>query len=124
MFPYPIQVALFCFQSLLLTESLLLSFPVGTKTLQFPTFSCLSAFNGNPIQIFPVQNLRAARRNLMQLVTFFRDSRANPSLYWRKDHILFNLDCSSSKTLPMHRFHQYENNKYLYLVILTISFAI
>lgn len=38
-----IQLALFRFQSLLLTKSLLISLPAGTKTLQFPAFPCLAA---------------------------------------------------------------------------------
>ena len=37
-----IQFALFCFRSLLLTESQLISFPAGTKTFQFPAFPILS----------------------------------------------------------------------------------
>ena len=37
-----IQFALICFQSLLLTESLLISFPPGTKTFQFPGFPDLT----------------------------------------------------------------------------------
>ena len=37
-----IRFALFCFRSLLLTESQLISFPAGTKTFQFPAFLLLS----------------------------------------------------------------------------------
>ena len=40
--PYGIQFALFRVQSPLLTESLLVSFPAGTKMLQFPAFPILT----------------------------------------------------------------------------------
>ncbi len=39
-----IRFALFCFRSLLLTESQLISFPAGTKTFQFPAFLLLSEY--------------------------------------------------------------------------------
>ena len=41
-FQQRIQFALSCFQSLLLTTSLLISFPLGTKTFQFPRFPILT----------------------------------------------------------------------------------
>lgn len=37
-----IQFALCCFRSLLLTASLLVSFPAGTETFQFPALAILS----------------------------------------------------------------------------------
>jgi hypothetical protein len=43
-----IQIALCCFRSLLLTASLLVSFPAGTKMLQFPAFPFLSERLGDP----------------------------------------------------------------------------
>ncbi len=39
--PVPIQFTLYRFQSLLLTVSQLISFPLGTKTLQFPKFAIM-----------------------------------------------------------------------------------
>ena len=44
MFPYQIQFAFRCFQSLLLTASQLISFPPGTKMFQFPGFPILSDY--------------------------------------------------------------------------------
>jgi hypothetical protein len=50
-----------------------ISFPAGTKTLQFPALDILSDFlkEGSPIQESSVQRLRAPRRSLSQLVTLF-----------------------------------------------------
>ena len=47
-FQKSIQFALFGFRSPLLTESRLISFPVGTKMFQFPTFPLLPEQFGNP----------------------------------------------------------------------------
>ena len=41
-----IRFVLFCFRSTLITESLLLSFPAGTKMLQFPAFPLLWSSSG------------------------------------------------------------------------------
>ncbi len=48
MLPYGIRFALCCFRSLLVTASQLVSFPPGTKMLQFPGFSILSDQFRNP----------------------------------------------------------------------------
>lgn len=48
MLPLGIQFALLPFRSTLIRESRLLSFPAGTKMLQFPAFSILSDQFGNP----------------------------------------------------------------------------
>lgn len=60
-----IQFALCRVRSLLLTASRLISFPAGTKTLQFPAFPILADQHKamNHIQKFPVQWLRAPRRD-------------------------------------------------------------
>jgi len=42
---WEIQLALLPFRSLLIRESLLFSFPTGTKMFQFPAWFCLSAWN-------------------------------------------------------------------------------
>ena len=43
-----IQFALYCFRSLLLTASQLVSFPAGTKMLQFPAYAVLSDLFRDP----------------------------------------------------------------------------
>ena len=48
MLPCRIQFALYCFRSLLLTASQLVSFPPGTKMLQFPGYPILSDQFRNP----------------------------------------------------------------------------
>ncbi|MDN5367143.1 MAG: hypothetical protein PWQ11_554 [Candidatus Diapherotrites archaeon] len=53
----------------------LLSFPAGTKMLQFPAFPCLVG----TIRRSPVRWLRAPRRGLSQLATAFFGARAEPS---------------------------------------------
>ena len=59
-----IQFALCCFRSLLITASLLISFPAGTKTLQFPAFPILTDLKSSLIQASPVQSVLATRRSI------------------------------------------------------------
>ena len=56
----------------------LLSFPAGTKMLQFPAFPCLVG----TIRRSPVRWPRAPRRGLSQLATAFVGARAEPSTGW------------------------------------------
>ena len=66
-----IQFELSCVQSPLLTASLLVSFPAGTETIQFPAFPILSDLMRSLIQKSPVQRLHATRRSISQLATSF-----------------------------------------------------
>ena len=54
--------------------SKLISFPTGTKTLQFPVFVIITDYLievGSPIQQSWVQRMHAPRPSLMQLATVF-----------------------------------------------------
>jgi hypothetical protein len=70
-----VQFALCRFRSPLLTASLLLSFPAGTKMFQFPAFplptGSAAKAAGGPIRESPVRRLPAPRRGLSQLATPF-----------------------------------------------------
>lgn len=70
-----VQFALCRFRSPLLTASLLLSFPAGTKMFQFPAFplptGSAAKAAGGPIRASPVRRLPAPRRGLSQLATPF-----------------------------------------------------
>lgn len=78
-FPYRIQFALCCFRSPLLTASLLISFPAGTKTLQSPALPILTDLMGNPIRRSSVQRFHTPRRGLSQLGTSFISCGAKSS---------------------------------------------
>ena len=67
-----IRFVLLCFRSTLITESLLLSFPAGTKMLQFPAFPLLIG----TVQVSRVQRLHAPRPGLSQLATPFYSTQA------------------------------------------------
>ena len=66
-----IQFALCRFQSLLFTTSLLVSFPSGTKTLQFPEFPIFTDSKTNRIRTSLVQRLHAPRQGISLLVASF-----------------------------------------------------
>src|SRR3989344_6662099 len=66
-----IQFALFRFFSLILTESRLIFFPLGTETLQFPRFLSISALLRSLIRGSSVQCPHAARRSFSLLATPF-----------------------------------------------------
>ena len=66
---------LFPFRSPLLRESLLISFPPGTKMFPFPGFASLSGFSGCPIRISTDLRSLAAPRGFSQLATSFFASR-------------------------------------------------
>ena len=66
-----IQFALCCFQSPLLTASLLISFPTGTKMFQFPVFPYLPVLMRSRIRKSLDQRLRAPPQSILQLVTSF-----------------------------------------------------
>ncbi len=85
-FPRGIRIGLCRFRSTLLTASLLLSLPAGTKMIQFPAFPLLTECRrsgGWPIRESPDRRLRAPPRGLSQLATPFVGSRAKPSAAWR-----------------------------------------
>ncbi len=67
MLPWQIRFALYCFRSLLLTASQLVSFPPGTKMLQFPGLPILS----DQIQESLARRLHASHQGLSQLATPF-----------------------------------------------------
>ena len=95
MFPHRIQFALCWFQSPLLTASLLISFPPGTKTFQFPGFPVLSDLMRSRIQKSLVQRIHAPRQSLMQLVTSFfglnEPSHPSNSVVWIIFHLMHGL---------------------------------
>ena len=67
-----IQFELYRFRSLLLTASQLISFPAGTKTLQFPAFPDHDwSLRRSLIRTSLVQCLRSARQGFSLLVTSF-----------------------------------------------------
>jgi len=66
-----IQFTLSCVQSLLLTASLLISFPPVTKTFQFTGLLVLADLMRSRIRKFSVQRLPPPRRNVSQVVTSF-----------------------------------------------------
>ena len=74
-FPPRVQFALCRFRSPLLTASLLLSFPAGTKMFQFPAFplpdGSAAKAAGGPIRESPARRLPAPHRGLSQLATPF-----------------------------------------------------
>lgn len=72
-FHIKIQFALFCFFSLILTESRLISFPLGTKMFQFPKLPFLSEWlmSSSLIQGSLVQWLLAPRQSISQLAAPF-----------------------------------------------------
>ncbi len=77
-----IRFVLFPFQSPLLRESRLLSFPAGTKMFQFSASAILTDHleeMGSPIKEFRVQRLHAPTPDLLQLATLFIATRAKSS---------------------------------------------
>ena len=93
-FRQKIRFALCRFRSPLLTASLLLSLPAGTKMFQFPAFPIAYSNHygftvaGCPIRESPVQRLLAPTRGLSQLGTPFISARAKPFTRWRSSSSL------------------------------------
>lgn len=75
------------FRSLLLTASLLITFPAVTKTFQFTAFAILTDSVVTHIRVSLVQNLLAVRQGLLQLATPFVAEEAKPST----DQCLFRI---------------------------------
>ena len=86
MLPQQIQFGLFPFRSPLLGKSQLISFPRGTKMLQFPRFDLHYHCNGVyriPIRRSRDHRVRAPTPSLSQLATSFISSQAQQSSYCR-----------------------------------------
>ena len=85
-FSEKIRFALYRFRSPLITVSLLISLPPGTKMFQFPgfPFSFENVSNETGIPIRQSSNLRllAPPRSISQLGTVFIGARAEPSIKW------------------------------------------
>ena len=82
-----IRFVLFCLRSTLMTESLLLSFPAGTKMLQFPAFPLLS------------EQFRDPRFNAcMQLAVAYR-SLPRPSTASKPSHPLYGFQNSLNRSV-------------------------
>ena len=81
-----IRFALFPFHSPLLRESLLISFPLGTRMFRFPRFPFLTErcpkTSGSPIRASSDLRLHAPSRGISPLGTPFFSSRAKPSTSW------------------------------------------
>ena len=102
-----IQFALFCFRSLLLTESLLVSFPAGTKTFQFPALLLLAecydeVVFGNP-GFKGCMHLAQAYRSLPR-----PSSAIKPSC--PSDSGTFHLNYAKDQESTMHGFN--DRNEY------------
>ena len=98
LFQERIQFVLFRFQSPLLTESLLVSFPAGTKTFQFPAFPLLTELMGSPIQESLVQWSHTPRQSFVQFVTPFFGFQAKSSTVQGRSF--------ASDTMIMHGLHK------------------
>lgn len=96
--PDQIRFGLFPVRSPLLRESLVISFPLGTKMFQFPRFAFYSVefmrftHKGFPIRTPPTQSLLTAHRGLSQFSTSFiaiwcQDILHLPFLRWL--HLLY-----------------------------------
>ena len=121
MLPQQIQFGLFPFRSPLLGKSQLISFPPGTKMLQFPGFDLHYHCNGVnriPIRRSRDHRVRAPTPSLSQLATSFISPQAQQSSYCRLytgifSHILHDyarrslriLQGEGSATSFIHHFH-------------------
>ena len=100
-----IRFGLFRFRSPLLTESLLLSFPLLIMMLRFSRFPCLWAHrpfltDKIPIRRSPGRRIHTSNRSLSQFVTSFIGYQAKRSimLHWCSELLV----CPSRKDTPVY----------------------